>query len=153
MTKPTNTTITSTIAEKFLAVLGDGTPPFIDIAADRCGLSREVVRVWFLPRPETGRSPSLDKFLTRVRQIRGEYIAKAARMIADPQTPEEAKRANDLKWILKRLDRESFEEKAPQLGEAELARGRAGRAGPALPADHPDVLTSVEDLATPETMQ
>lgn len=91
---------------RLLAVLGDGSPPFIPIAAARAGLDPSDVAYW-LHAATTEKNPVLVRFLFAVRKVRADYIAQALEELSDPGelTPEALK---SRRWVLERLEREMF---------------------------------------------
>lgn len=149
--------LTREIINQFLAALVENdAPPFIDIAADRCGLSRATVRAWFYS-DAPGTSQLLADFKAAVRKVRGDWIHKAMAEIASPKTVKSktdkgpAKRTDvaSLKWILQRLDSENFD---PAPAKADPADKTPKNMARALPPNHPDVEDAGVGLETPETV-
>ena len=110
--------LTREIAEEFLGYLADGSPPFIALAADRCGIPRDRVNNW-IRDGEAEFCPLRTPFARAVRKIRGAWMAQvsAELMTADKMTSEAARQKA---WLLERLDRETFSvprDQRPPKGE------------------------------------
>lgn len=135
--------LTREIAQQFLEYLADGSPPFISLAADRCGLPRSRVNNWIVDG-EKEFCPIRTPFARAVRQIRGAWMAKvsAELMTADKMNSEAARQKA---WLLERLDKETFS--IPRDG-----RPAKGEDKPkAVPAPPAKMTKQVEaDLEQPE---
>lgn len=140
-------TFTPLRAARVLELLGDGSCPFLRIAAQRAGVSRGQMENW-LHRGERDQAQGLDtplaQFAIEVHKIQGEWKARAMNELesADKDTRDGA--ANK-RWLLERLDRETFDISRPAKnapkGETEKPKG---------PGEVQDLKKALEDLEQPE---
>lgn len=143
-------TLTRAILEAYMAVLGDGTPPFIKVAADRVGLSRKTLEDWLYTDQDLEANPLVAELRQRVAQVRGEYVARAlaALTTASKETSEAARQTQ---WLLTRLDREQFGEEPRRQGRYP---DKDRPAEPTTPrtedATAPTVRAVADELAIPE---
>lgn len=148
--------LTPAKATEILAILTDGTPPFIELAAERAGLRRNIVTEWICDA-ETSENPlpAVVEFAREVRRIRALWMAQAMVRL-QASTKETSDGARQLQWILERLDRElykpppraDFKTKAEQKAEVEAQEGaKAAAQTETTPAA---IEKAGEALATPE---
>ena len=134
--------LTEQLQEKYLAILGDGTPPFLMVAADRAGIPRGRLNEWLYGDSD---NPILEDFRVECYKVRGEWIAAAVKRL-ETATKDNAEGMRQLQWVITCLDQELFnlkrgEPKAPAVDK---------RPTPAPAADAPSVQAASTDLEEPE---
>ena len=131
-------------AANILAALSDGRPPFLALAAERCGVNRNTLQTW-LHKAERNPDASQDlvDFATSVRRIRAEYMVALADTINLGD-----KEARQKQFILQRLDADIFDPpKRTLVHEKPAAPETPEQPTPA------ELAEAVETLEKPETLQ
>lgn len=148
--------LTEALALSFLSVLSDGTPPFIAIAADRCGLSRTTVNRWLaIGRDDLDQDRATQEadLACAVARVRGDFIAAEMKIITSMENKNSTAVAQR-QWIITRLDRDLFESKSASARvddpEPKKAPSRRTHASPEAGHEAPDVKQAADALALPE---
>lgn len=111
----------ATKPKEILARLRAQKVPFLALAAEYCGVPRKTCRSWMneaLHRPEH----ELHEFALEVRRIQADWIDRNLETLIKiaPDDKQAAVRANQLQWVLARLDGETFDPTQFAKRDAEL---------------------------------
>jgi hypothetical protein len=105
------------LAAKVLEFLGDGSPPFLTIAAQRAGANPKIVEWWVASGSEEFADPNAPQtqFALEVRRIQAEYTAEKTRELAAMTNEDKnaTERARRVTWILTCLNRTVFDLSRP----------------------------------------
>lgn len=140
--------LTPALAKKITDFLSDGSAPFLALAAERAGISRNTAQAWVEYGDSHDDCPLRASFAQDVRRIRAEFMAQLSRDIqaADRNTSEAARQKQ---WLLQRLDQENF-----YLATKDYKKEQPQAAPPVPENTSPEAMKKVEeDLAKPETLQ
>lgn len=145
MTKPTRS-FRPDVAARVLAILEDGTPPFLTVAARRASFPEKIVEGWVRYGAEEYADPDEPQtaFALEVKRVQAEYMAEQTKWLC--VLPDESKntseRARKVAWVLSCLDRNVFDLSRPPR---EAPKGETNK--PAHKAAPRDV---AKELETPE---
>jgi len=105
------------VAKRVLAILADGSPPFLTIAAQRASFPEKIVEGWVRYGSEEYADPddAQTAFALEVRRIQAEYIAeKTSGLVAmESEDKNATERARRVTWILSCLSRNLFDLSRP----------------------------------------
>ncbi len=135
---PNGTSYDPVLAATFLAILEDGSPPFIGLAADRAEINRNRVYWWIScgegPNP---RDPRMTVFAQSVRRIRGKFMAKWSKKLLEAENSDKVW-AQQAQWILTRLDRDMFDPPKQMVEKVSQAKDDAAKAPSPASAEESD---------------
>lgn len=135
-------------AEKILAFMGDGSPPFLGVAADRAGVNRKRAYYWVVQGESDHPSdPRTVAFAEEIRRLRGEYMALWSKKITEAGK-DDRNWAFHASWVLQRLDRDLFDPPKQVVEKKTSAADEAARMP--TPASPEAAQAASDDLEIPE---
>jgi len=134
------------VAKRVLAILADGSPPFLTIAAQRASYPEKLVEWWVRAGSEEYADPDDEQtaFALEVRRIQAEYIAERSRELTAMSSEDKnaTERARRVTWILSCLNRNVFDLSRPpkEAPKGDTTKPNAQRSAKEV----------AEDLANPD---
>ncbi len=105
------------VAKRVLALLADGSPPFLTIAAQRASFPEKIVEWWVRAGTEEFADPDDPQtaFALEVRRIQAEYAAEKSRELTELKSEDKnaTERSRRVTWILSCLNRTIFDLSRP----------------------------------------
>lgn len=136
--------ITRELVDSILNFMGDGSVPFLAVAAERAGVNRNRAKDW-IANAERGltANPLMIEFAMKARKIRAEWVAKTSRDLQENGTKEQYQSSRHKAWLLERVDRELFD-------SGVRFRPDPDQDSPPPPQEPTELKQTLEDLEKPD---